>query len=87
MVRMDTNLREIGAAAKYPPARSMIPHPFAPMGGIYFNRPPRIGVDADAVLVTAGEGNGMDTGAIDNRNLEVALSRYADDLVPWHRKL
>lgn len=61
--------------------------PFAPVAGVDLNPSPSIGVDPSTFLVTARERNGMDTVAIDDGNLQVALGRHAYDLIPFHKAL
>jgi hypothetical protein len=75
MVRMDVHIGRVRRGGHEATKRSIIPRPFAPVGGVYLNLPPRIDVDPYAILVTAGERNGMNTGLVDNRNLKVALRR------------
>ena len=59
--------------------------PCAPMSWAYLDRLASIGVDPDAVLVTAGKSNRMDTGLVDNGNFQIAARRHADNLIPFHR--
>jgi hypothetical protein len=48
----------------------MIGRPFAPVGRTYLNPPPSIGVDPHAILVPAGECNGVNASFVNNSNFQ-----------------